>query len=54
MTVLTSGYGLDRVNSLDDPFAVSPVEEQTVAKGNMLSPILSPYSFNILRIKTKS
>jgi alpha-L-arabinofuranosidase len=53
MTILKSGRGLDRVNSLDDPFAVSPVEEEMVAKGNLLSPTLSPYSFNILRIKTK-
>lgn len=43
--------GLDKTNSLDDPKAVSSKKEAiSFRKGNVFSPVLLPYSVNVVRI----
>jgi alpha-N-arabinofuranosidase len=50
MTVLQSN-DLEKVNSLDEPMAISPKETEIAVKGKKLNLALAPYSFNIVRIK---
>ena len=43
---------LDKTNSLDDPKAVSSgIDVVPISKGNVFSPLLLPYSVNVIRIK---
>lgn len=50
MTVLQSN-DLDKVNTLDQPLAISPKETEIAIKGRQLSLSIAPYSFNIIRMK---
>jgi alpha-L-arabinofuranosidase len=50
LSVLKGGQ-LDKVNSLDDPTAVSPAPGEGVVKDNKLSIKLAAYSFTVVRIK---
>src|SRR5690606_25264066 len=42
---------LDAVNSLDNPMAISPVEETLKAKGKKLNLSLAPYSLSVIKVK---
>ena len=42
---------LNRVNSLEQPTLVSPVESEIVLKGKTVNQVLQPYSFTVIRIK---
>jgi len=42
---------LSKVNSLDQPTLVSPVEQELIIKGKKLNQVLSPNSFTVIRIK---
>ncbi|WP_211339722.1 alpha-L-arabinofuranosidase C-terminal domain-containing protein [Mucilaginibacter gracilis] len=42
---------IQQVNSLDNPAALSPVQQQLPILGNNISLLIKPYSFTILRIK---
>ncbi len=54
LTTLSSGHGMGGLNSLDDPFAISPVAVSAGGvKSNGLSLDLAPYSFTIVRLGTK-
>ena len=48
-TILQSD-DLEKCNSIDDPTALSPVEQTIDMKGNLLKIKLKPYSFTVLRI----
>ena len=50
MTVLQSD-DLEKVNSLDDPMAISPKDSQLAVKNKKLSLSLAPYSFSVIRVK---
>jgi len=50
LTVLKS-EDLNRVNSLDQPTLVSPVEQELTLKGKTVNQELAPYSFTVIRIK---
>jgi alpha-N-arabinofuranosidase len=50
ITVLKSD-DLDRVNSIEQPTLVSPVEQDFILKGKTINQELSPYSFTVIRIK---
>jgi alpha-N-arabinofuranosidase len=50
ITVLKS-EDLNRVNSLDQPTLVSPVEQEFTVKGKTVNQELAPYSFTVIRIK---
>jgi alpha-N-arabinofuranosidase len=50
ITVLKSD-DLDRVNSIEQPTLVSPVEQEFVVKGKTINQELAPYSFTVIRIK---
>jgi alpha-L-arabinofuranosidase len=52
MTVLKNEK-LEGVNSLNEPLAISPVEQPIALKGKRVNLTLSPYSFSVVRIKTK-
>jgi alpha-L-arabinofuranosidase len=41
----------DKMNSLEDPMAVSPVSGELSCKGRVLTPTLAPYSFSVIRIR---
>lgn len=41
----------DKVNSFEQPLAVSPVEQELSIKSNTVKQILAPYSLTIIRIK---
>ncbi|MGC1391223.1 MAG: alpha-L-arabinofuranosidase C-terminal domain-containing protein, partial [Bacteroidales bacterium] len=42
---------LNRVNSLDQPTLLSPVESEIELKGKTVNQVLAPYSFSVIRIK---
>jgi alpha-N-arabinofuranosidase len=42
---------LNKVNSLEQPMLVSPVEQELTIKGKTVNQLLAPYSFTIIRIK---
>ena len=50
MSVLKSD-NLTAMNSLDNPKALSPVDEEIRAKGNKLNLTFAPYSVNVIRVK---
>jgi len=50
LTVLQND-DLDKVNSLDNPVAVSPKETAVTATGNHIKLVMKPYSFNVIRVK---
>jgi alpha-L-arabinofuranosidase len=50
ITVLKS-EDLNRINSLDQPKLVSPVEQEFIVKGKTVNQELAPYSFTVIRIK---
>jgi alpha-L-arabinofuranosidase len=50
VTVLKAGQ-LESVNSLDDPAAVSPVLTEMPCTDKKLGPVMSPYSFMVIRLK---
>lgn len=52
MTVLQSNNP-DQVNSIENPGAVKPTDQQLQVNGKKLSLPLAPYSFNIVRLKMK-
>jgi alpha-L-arabinofuranosidase len=49
LTVLKSE--IEKVNSLDNPVAVSPVDQQMPIKGKKINMVAAPYSFTVLRLK---
>ncbi|HEY6901579.1 MAG TPA: hypothetical protein VI233_13085, partial [Puia sp.] len=49
MMVLTGG--LEDVNSLDAPKAVSPVENEILLQGNKMPTVLAAHSMAVIRIK---
>ena len=50
ITVLKSD-DLERVNSIEQPTLVSPVEQEFIVKGKTIHQELAPYSFTVIRIK---
>jgi alpha-N-arabinofuranosidase len=50
ITILKSD-DLDRVNSIEQPTLVSPVEQEFIVKGKTINQELAPYSFTVIRIK---
>jgi alpha-L-arabinofuranosidase len=42
---------LSKVNSLEQPAMLSPVESELVLKGKTVNQVLAPYSFAVIRIK---
>lgn len=42
---------LDGVNSLNDPIAISPAEQDLTLKGKRINLSLAPYSFSVIKIK---
>lgn len=50
ITVLKSD-DLNRVNSIEQPTLVSPVEQEFIVKGKTIHQELAPYSFTVIRIK---
>src|SRR5690606_38239718 len=50
MSVLKSN-DLAALNSLENPKALSPVDEEIKAKGNKLDLTFAPYSVNVIRVK---
>jgi alpha-L-arabinofuranosidase len=50
LTVLKASE-LDKVNSLEDPTAISPTGGQVSCEGKKLHPTLAPWSFTVVRIK---
>jgi alpha-L-arabinofuranosidase len=50
MIVLKS-EDLNKVNSLEQPTLISPVESEIVLKGSAVNQVLAPYSFSVIRIK---
>jgi alpha-L-arabinofuranosidase len=50
MIVLKS-EDLNKVNSLEQPTLISPVESEIVLKGSTVNEVLAPYSFSVIRIK---
>jgi len=50
ITVLKSD-DLNRVNSIEQPTLVSPVEQEFVVKGKTIHQELAPFSFTVIRIK---
>ena len=50
ITVLKSD-DLNKVNSLELPTLVSPVEQELIIKGKTVKQALAPYSFTVIRIK---
>ena len=42
---------LNKVNSLEQPTLLSPVESEIVLKGRTVNQVLAPYSFSVIRIK---
>jgi len=50
MTVLKSDDPT-RVNSLDDPMAVSPVQQEVNVSGRKISLTAAPYSLTVMRVK---
>jgi len=50
LTVLT-GDNLDQVNTLDNPFLISPKDQSVDVKNKTVKFTVKPFSFNILRIK---
>jgi alpha-L-arabinofuranosidase len=50
MLVLKS-EDLNKVNSLEQPTLISPVESEIVIKGSTVNEVLAPYSFSVIRIK---
>lgn len=50
ITVLKS-EDLEKVNSLEMPTLVSPVEQELRIKGKTVKQVLAPYSFTVIRIK---
>jgi len=52
LTVLKSD-DLKRVNSLDQPMLVIPVEQELIIKGKNVKQVLAPYSFTVIRIKQR-
>ena len=51
LTVLKAN--LDQTNSLDDPMAIRPVEEEIGCKDKKVNPTLAPYSFTVIRVRLK-
>jgi len=49
--IILKSDDLNKVNSLEKPFAISPIEQELIIKGKSLSQILAPFSFSIIRIK---
>ncbi len=52
LTVLQSN-DLEKVNSLDDPFAISPKVQPIAVMNKKINLSLQPYSFNIIRVKMR-
>jgi alpha-L-arabinofuranosidase len=50
MIVLKS-EDLSKVNSLEQPTLLSPVESEIVLKGKTVNQVVAPYSFAVIRIK---
>lgn len=42
---------LNKVNSLDRPNVVSPIEHEFILKGKTVNQVLAPYSFTVIRLK---
>lgn len=42
---------LNKVNSLEQPMSVSPVEQELAIKGKAVDQLLAPYSFTVIRVK---
>lgn len=50
LTVLTSDK-LDQVNSIDEPMAISPKDQEVDVKNKEITFSVKPYSFNVIRVK---
>ena len=49
--IVLKNEDLNKVNSLEQPMLVSPVEQELAIKGKTVNQLLAPYSFTIIRIK---
>jgi alpha-N-arabinofuranosidase len=50
-SIVLKSEDLNKVNSLEQPTLISPVEDEFVLKGKTLNTILGPHSFSVFRIK---
>jgi Alpha-L-arabinofuranosidase len=50
-SIILKSEDLNKVNSLEQPTLISPVEDEFVLKGKTLNPLLAPHSFSVFRIK---
>jgi alpha-N-arabinofuranosidase len=50
-TTVLKSEDLNKVNSLEQPTLISPVESEIVLKGKTVNPVLEPNSFTVIRIK---
>jgi len=50
-SIILKSEDLNKVNSLEQPTLISPVEVEFVLKGKTLNPLLAPHSFSVFRIK---
>jgi alpha-N-arabinofuranosidase len=49
--IVLKNEDLTKINSLDQPTLVSPVEQEFILKGKTVKQELAPYSFTVIRIK---
>jgi alpha-N-arabinofuranosidase len=49
--IVLKSEDLEKVNSLEKPTFVSPVEQEVIIKGKTVNQVLAPYSFSIIRIR---
>ncbi len=49
--IVLKSENTNNANSLEQPAFISPVEQELIINGKIVSPILDPYSFTIVRIK---
>jgi len=50
LTVLKSD-DINKINSLEQPTVISPVEQELTIQGKTMKQVLAPYSFTVIRIK---
>jgi alpha-L-arabinofuranosidase len=49
--IIMKSEDLNKINSIEQPALISPVEQEIIIKGKKVNQVLAPYSFTIIRIK---
>jgi alpha-L-arabinofuranosidase len=49
--IVLKSEDLNKVNSLEQPTLISPVEDEFLLKGKTFNTVLAPHSFSVIRIK---